>query len=410
MISEKLATSGPKEKKIIFRIIICLLVLLAGFVGMKALGSLKKPPAEAVVTESQLKVEAISVEKKDYPIFINGYGEVNALHVVSIAPEIAGKITKVHPRLKEGEVIKKGDILFEIDSKDYVTAVNAGRKRIEILKRTKELARKEYERMELLFRKNKVGTESGVDRAEQSMLSTDNLYIQVEQALTLAEINLERCKVAAQFNGRVSYVALEKGQFVAPGQHVLTLVDDSILEINVPIDSRFASKWLLFEDKGSKKDHTFFSNLVRVPCTIRWTEGDAGHSWTGLLHRIVKFDKKTRTLTAAVRIDSEKTTENMTAGFPLVEGMFCSVRIPGKVLTRVIRLPRLSVSYNNTVYTAVDNRLKTTPVNVEYIEGGYAYISDGLKQGALVVTTRLIDPLENALLKIVETKNGDNES
>lgn len=409
MISEKLGTSGPKEKKIIFRIIICFLVLLAGFVGMKALGSLKKPPAEAVVTESQLKVEAIRVEKKDYPIFINGYGEVNALNVVSIAPEIAGKITRVHPRLKEGEVIKKGDILFEIDSKDYVTAVNAGRKRIEILKRTKELAGREYERIELLFRKNKVGTESGVDRAEQSMLSTDDLFIQVEQALTLAEINLERCKVAAQFNGRLSYVALEKGQFVAPGQHVLTLVDDSILEINVPIDSRFASNWLLFEDNGSKKNHTF-SDLVRVPCTIKWTEGDEGTSWTGLLHRIVKFDKKTRTLTAAVRINSEETMEDMTDGFPLVEGMFCSVRIPGKVLTRVIRLPRLSVSYNNTVYMAVDNRLKTAPVNVEYIEGGYAYISDGLRQGDMVVTTRLIDPLENALLKIVETTNGDNES
>jgi len=49
-------------------------------------------------------------------------------------------------------------------------------------------------------------------------------------------------------------------------------------------------------------------------------------------------------------------------------------------------------------------------VNVEYIEGGYAYISNGLSQGDMVVTTRLIDPLENSLLKIVEIKNGDNES
>jgi RND family efflux transporter MFP subunit len=410
MIAEKLGTSGPKEKKIIFRIIICLLVLFLGIVGMKALGSLKKPPAEAVTPESQVKVEVMKAEKKDHPIFINGYGEVNALNVVTIAPEISGKITMVHPRLEAGEVINKGETLFEIDSKDYVTAVNAGKKRLKFLERTKELAKKDYQRIELLFRKNNVGTESGVDLAEKAMLSADDLFTQVEQALTLAEINLERCKVSAQFNGRVSYVALEKGQFVAPGQHVLTLVDDSILEINVPIDSRFASKWLQFEGNRFKENKTFFSDIVRVPCTISWTEGDTGHSWNGFLHRIVKFDKKTRTLTAAVRIDPVKIAEDMTDEFPLVEGMFCSVRIPGKVLTNIIRLPRQAVSYNNTVYTSVDNRLKTIPVEVDYIEGGYAYISSGLHQGDIVVTTRLIDPLENALLKIVETKNGDNDS
>ena len=409
MISEKIGAPGSKGKKVIFRIIICLLVLFIGILGMKGLASLKKPPAEAEITESRLKVETVTAEKKDYPIFISGYGEVNALHVVSIAPEIAGKITVVHPRLKEGEVIAEGDTLFEIDSRDYATAVDTGRKRLEILKRTRVLARKEYQRVELLFKKNKVGTESGVDLAEQRMLSSDDLYIQVEQALTLAEINLERCKVKAQFNGRVSYAALEKGQFVAPGQHVLTLVDDSILEIRVPVDSRFASKWLKFEENRPEENRTYFSNLVKVPCIISWTEGEKGHSWTGLLHRVVKFDKKTRTLTVAVRIDAEHATKDNKSGFPLVEGMFCSVRIPGKILEDVIRLPRPAVSYTNTVFTAVDNRLKTVPVTVEYIEGGYAYISDGLNHGDLVVTTRLIDPLENALLNIVETKNGDND-
>ncbi|MBW2216490.1 MAG: efflux RND transporter periplasmic adaptor subunit, partial [Deltaproteobacteria bacterium] len=342
-------------------------------------------------------------------------GEVKALNIVNIAPEISGKIIKVHPRLEAGEIIKKGETLFEIDSKDYVTAVEAGRKRLKVLKRTRELAQKEYKRANLLFKENNVGTESGVDMAEKAMLSTDDLFAQVEQALTMAETNLERCKVIAQFNGRVSYVSLEKGQFVAPGQHVVTLVDDSILEINVPIDSRYARKWLRFEnngfeDNGFKKNQTWFSGLVRVPCRINWSEGDVGQSWSGQLHRIVKFDQKTRTLTAAVRVDSKNIALEKTKRFPLVEGMFCSVRIPGKTLKNVIRLPRLAVSYKNSVYTAVNNRLKTVPVTVDYVEGGYAYISSGLNKEDVVLTTRLIDPLENALLKIMEDKNGENKS
>ena len=127
-----------------------------------------------------------------------------------------------------------------------------------------------------------------------------------------------------------------------------------------------------------------------------------------MLHRIVKFDQKTRTLTVAVRVNSKN--KEKTGGLPLVDGMFCSVKIPGKTLEQVIRLPRLAVSYKNTVYTSVSNRLKTVPVIVEYIEGEYAYISDGLNDGDFVLTTRLVDPLENALLKIIENQDGENKS
>ncbi|MBW2220121.1 MAG: efflux RND transporter periplasmic adaptor subunit, partial [Deltaproteobacteria bacterium] len=111
MTTEKLRTSEQKGKKVVFRIVICALVLFVGLVGMKVLGSLKKPPAEAEITEPALKVEVVRAEKKDYPIFINVYGEVKALNIVNIAPEISGKIIKVHPRLEAGEIIKKGETL-----------------------------------------------------------------------------------------------------------------------------------------------------------------------------------------------------------------------------------------------------------------------------------------------------------
>jgi len=63
-------------------------------------------------------------------------------------------------------------------------------------------------------------------------------------------------------------------------------------------------------------------------------------------------------------------------------------------------LPRQAVSFENTVYIAVGNRLKTLPVTVARIEGQNAYVVEGLNAGDNVIITRLIDPLENALLKI----------
>ena len=379
---------------------ICALVLLVGVVGLATLASLKTPPAEVNNGERPLRVETLQVEPEDIPVFITGYGEVRALKVVPIAPEVAGKIVKVHPRLEAGETIPKSEVLFKIDPKDYLTVYKTSKERLKILKRSYELAQKEYGRIRTLFEKNSIGTLAGVEKAESAMLSTADLINQVSQVLETAEINLERCEVRAQFNGRVKEVAVEEGQYVSPGQNIISLVDDSILEIQVPLDSRDAREWLRFNGQKINAKRAWFSGLKQVPCQIRWTEDNQGQTWEGQLRRVVKFDQQTRTLTVAIWIYAENATKTQPESLPLVEGMFCSVKIPGRTLQNAFRLPRQAVSFENTVYIAVGNRLKTVPVRTARIEGQIAYVVAGLNAGDNVIVTRLIDPLENALLKI----------
>jgi RND family efflux transporter MFP subunit len=398
---KQMETKKYENKKIIFRIVICLLILLLGLTGRKLLAGLKKPPAQAKPQEQSLKVEVITVQKKQHPVTITGYGEVRALNVVPIASEVSGKIIEIHPRLEAGEMIKKNDVLFRIDPRDYQTAVRTGQEQLKVLKRSLELEKKEFQRVSRLFRENNVGTASGVDMAEKIMLASNNIVIQVEQALELAKNNLERCTAISLFDGRVRQVSVEKGQFVVPGQNLLTLVDDSILEIHVPMDSRDAQKWLQFDKTiPQRKSRKWFSGLATTLCMIQWTEDDQGLQYEGELHRIVKFDQHTRTLTLAVRVKTKQELHDNTNGLPLVEGMFCFVNIPGKTMKNVTRLPRWAVSFENTVYLAVDNRLKTVSVTVERMENDFLYVSDGLKKGDKVITTRLINPLENSLLTI----------
>ena len=388
---------NEKPRKILPRIIICVLIIVFGLLVMKVLTGLKKPPTEAQKSETALQVEAITVEKNDYPVSITGYGEVRALKVVPIAPEIAGKVIAIHPRLELGEIIPQGEVLFQIDSQDYQTAVTTGRARLKILKKSQELATKEFERISSLFEKNQVGTASGVDRAEKALLASKDMVLQVDQALKMAQTNLDRCQVRAKFDGRVSQVALEAGQFVAPGQPVLTLVDDARLEIQVSLDSRVARNWLQFgEAQTDRTPSNWFANIKQAPCSIHWTEANDGQTWNGRLDRVVGFDPKTRTLTVAVRL--EPTT---TEAFPLVAGMFCRVNLPGQPMLNVVRLPRKAVSFDNMVYTAINNRLQTVSVTVVREEGDFIFVSAGLNQDDQVITTRLINPLENILLKIV---------
>jgi hypothetical protein len=90
--------------------------------------------------------------------------------------------------------------------------------------------------------------------------------------------------------------------------------------------------------------------------------------------------------------------------------MFCSVAIPGRTLENVYKLPRESVSFENTVYASRDGRLRTLPVGVAHEQGDYVYLDSGLRPGEVVVTTRLNDPLENALLEITSLHRPGEES
>lgn len=437
---------------IVKRVVIGGLILVAGVAGMAKLASQKQPPAEAKNGERAIYVEVLRAETKDVSVNITGYGEVKALNVVTISPEIPGKITHVHPRLETGEVIATSEVLFRIDRSNYLAAyddaqavvaqlenaVSRMRKqyaidveRLKTIERNRDLAKTEYERIQNLLHTDNVGTQSGVDRAEQAFNNTSDQADQMKQAVSLypirikeaesglvaaqarfklAEANLQRCVVRAPFDCRIKNVSLEEGQYVSPGQQVLILADDSVLEIQVPVDSRDARRWLRFTPSGDDEKAAWFSGLEQVPVRIRWTEMKDGESWEGRLHRVVRFDPQTRTVTVAIRVQAKDAWQPNSEALPLVEGMFCAVQIPGRTMRNVIQLPRWAVSFTHTVYLARDGRLKTQKVTVDRFEDDFAYISEGLRPGDRVVTTRLIDPLENTLLEITTDGSVDNQS
>ena len=79
---------------------------------------------------------------------------------------------------------------------------------------------------------------------------------------------------------------------------------------------------------------------------------------------------------------------------PLVDGMFCRVSIPGRSMTKVVRLPRSSVSFEGYAWAVnSENRIERRNVEVVRNEGDFAFIARGIEEGDLVVITRLVNPL-----------------
>jgi RND family efflux transporter MFP subunit len=448
----------PKPKRpvinILIRIGICTLVLLLGLLGMSRLAGMKKPPAEATQSERPLKVRVVKAVPEDIPVTISGYGEVRALNTVALSPEVAGRIVAIHPRLETGERAKAGEVLFQIDPANYRTAVleaeaavaqgktsiarlekqqEIDTSRLATIERNRDLAEAEFKRVQRLYQKDKVGTRSGVERAEQAFNAAVDQADQLDQAvslyplrinearsahaaaqarLALARTNLARCTVKAPFDGRIKQVAVEKDQYVNPGAVAVTLADDGQLEIQVPLDSRDARRWLRFRPStgaAATENGAWFGELEPLTATLHWTEQADGNNWQGRLDRVVEFNPQTRTVTVAIRIDGQAAAPPVPGGLPLVEGMFCRVEIPGRTLQQAVRLPRWAVSYEGTAYLVRDSRLRTVRLRVNHTEGDFSFVTDGLATGDIVITTRLVDPLENRLVAYIDEPVATND-
>ncbi len=300
--------------------------------------------------------------------------------------------------MQRGEVITEGELLFAIDDRDYRSEYESNKTRLAILKRDKELTAKELARVRALFEKSNVGTEAGVEKAEQAANNSADKFAQVQQAMTKAGINLERCQVVAPFTCRVTEKNIEKDQYVSPGKILLDLADDSVLELEVPLDSGDAFQWLQFIDNSTAAE-AWFAKIKPVQCEVSWTE-NAKNRAIGFLSRVSFFDEQTRTVKVVLNINAEQ-FQKQKKPMPLVAGMFCRVLIPGVSMQQVTELPRWAVSFENTVYVIRDGRLVTVPVVVARVQDNKSYISEGLKEGEQVVTTRLVNPLENSLVKVV---------
>ncbi len=431
-----------KTLSVLWSVLAVLAILVLGMGVRYGLAKLRKEPKQVEVPEAHLDVTVMTAHAKDVPVVIEERGQVRPLNTVQITPEVAGNVVAIHPRLEVGEVIEKGALLFRIDPRNYTAAQAQAQaqvmqsksalerirkqskideQRLGTLRRSRELTHDEYKRVARLFEEEQVGAQSGVDAAEMSFNQANDAYDVLAQAIALyptriqeaqsalaaaeaqvalATANMDRTEVYTPFTARIKTVQVEEGQYVAPGAPVLTLADDSILEIAVGVDSRDARKWLQFDkDAPASADEAWFSSLAQTPCKVRWTESPESQYWEGSLHRVISFDDRTRTLTLAVRLTAEQ-AQRGAGEMPLVDGMFCSVEIPGRTMKQVYELPRWLVTFEGEVYVAEEGRLARRTVQVVRKQGDYVYVAEGLKDGEQIITTRLVNPLPNSLLRI----------
>lgn len=157
-------------------------------------------------------------------------GEVVAANRSVVAAQLNARIEVVHADV--GMMVKKGDLLVELEPRDFELALAQSDANIAALDAQIEQAEAQLARAESLIEKNFTSREDVQARA--TSLAVLRGSRQVERvARDIARTNLARTRIVAPFDGEVVERAAQLGGFAAPGAALLTLAQTSGREINV---------------------------------------------------------------------------------------------------------------------------------------------------------------------------------
>jgi len=172
-----------------------------------------EPPPPKVTT-----AEVLSREVTEYDEFT---GRLEAVNTVSVRPRVSGYVSSV--RFREGAIVKRGDLLYQIDPRPFQAEVDRLRAELVRAKATVSRAASELQRAERLSTENAMSHEEKERRASFAAETTAQVAA-VEAGLRAAELNLEFTRVIAPIDGRVGRAIVTEGNLVSSGPGEATLL------------------------------------------------------------------------------------------------------------------------------------------------------------------------------------------
>lgn len=338
---------------IVLRVLAPCLVLVAGWYGFKQLSIEVEQPPEPTAEKAKLRTRVEEIHVGDYPVIISTHAVVQAHNPVTLSPEVAGKVNVVSPSFEVGSYFREGELLVELDRRDYETALAIADSELDSARSALKLAKLNEERKLRLIKANAV---SGAEVYEASAVR-EQAEADVELAgtrLEQARLNLSRTKVTAPFDGRVQSKLIGIGQTADANTPLGEVFAIDFAELRLPISGDQRQFLELPERAGDPP--------VAVTLEDAIDESNKGIWRASIVRTEGVLDEDSRDLFAIARVDDPFGLESGKP--PLRIGQPVRARIEGQVLRDVVALPRAAVRQLDRVVLVGKEDLALLPIEI----------------------------------------------
>jgi len=345
----------------------CLSLLLAAGCGKEQKAAPPPPPA----------VEVSEVIRKDVPVYTEWVGTTDGLVNATIQAQVTGYLVKQNYR--EGELVQKGQVLFEIDPRTFQAAVDGAKGALAQAEARWETAKANLQRVRPLAEKNAV-SQKDLDDNIGAELSTRASVESAKAQLDTAQLNLGFTRIASPVDGIAGIAKAQVGNLVGPGQ-IQELTAVSTVD---PIKVYFSvseQEYMNFRKGAGKGEMSSQEEARAIPLELILAGGTV-YPHSG---RIALADRQVDVRTGTMRVG---------ALFPnpgnlLRPGQYGTVRATMETKKGALLVPQRAVTEVQGKFlvavVGADNAVELRPVTPAERVGSLWVIDKGLKPGERVV-------------------------
>ena len=394
---------------LLFKTAVPVAVLGAAFLAFQYMLATKPPVVRKPVEEKVYFVDTVTASKRTIVPQLVLYGNIVAGREVELRPLVTGRVVRVAKTFSDGGIVRKGDLLVEIDPFDYRIAVTERKTQLseaqarlsEIeadLKGEKALIRHVRNQIELrqrdLARRKSLlergaGTAKLLDDSKLALSSQQQklderirraatldarllqqkaVIARAEWALTRAERNLRDARLVAPFDGFLSDISTEIGEKVGVNDKIARLTDAGRFEAEFQVsDAQYGR--LVREGR-----------VIGRPASIVWETGGRNFTFPATIARVSGLvSSASGGVNLFARLQATDTTTL------LRPGVFVEVRMADTTYRDVFRLPDDALDGGRFVYVAVDERLVRRSVTIAGRVGNDILVRGEIADGDRVV-------------------------
>ena len=390
---------------LLVRLILPACILAVGWYGFRQLSVPLEEEVVEATEPTQVRSRVQPLEIGSYQVQVETNGLVSPHNQATLSAEVTGLVVTINPEFEVGRFFSAGDVLLQIDDRDYKTALQIAEQEVRRSGSAFDLATRAKERTEQLIAQNGASL-TELESARSLLVQAENDVEIARANLDQAQRDLERTNIVAPFAGRVVTKEVGLGELITVGKTLGDVFAVDYAEVRLPVAAReFQFLNLPEREIDRPLDVTLHDSL----------NPDNGAQWSGQIVRTEgSLDPNSLELFAIARIPDPFALHR--DGAVLRIGQPVSATVGGETLENVITIPRGSVRSLNQIHLidAKTRKLSTRTISPLWSDENYVIVRDAnLRPGDFVATTMLVYAPEGAVVDIIsefETKSLASQS
>ena len=345
-------------------------VALLSSISWYGCGGDPKPASARANVAQAVPVSVFTAERRDMPYYLTGLGSASAFYTDSVKSRVDGELMEVN--FKEGQFVKKGDLLVVIDPRPYQVALEQAQAQLFKDQASLRDAKLNYERYKGLLQNSGAMSQQQVDTQAATVDQLEGTVRTDQAMIDNVKLNLVYCHITSPISGRVGLRLVDPGNIVHANDTNPLLVITQLQPIAVlftlpedqlPTVSQHMAKGALEVDAYSRDNVTKLATgrLLTIDNQIDQSTG------TGRLKAV--FDNQDNTLWPNQFLNIHL----------LLEIRKNSTVIPAAAIQRGPQGTYVFVAKS-------DNTVDIRPVTVAFTQDNFSNIGSGLSPSEVVVT------------------------